>query len=37
MARIPRYLRVVGWTALFWIAVSGAIVVLVVETRGSPV
>jgi hypothetical protein len=33
---MPRYLRVVGWTALFWIAVWGTIVVLVVETRGSP-
>jgi len=35
--RMPRYLRVVGWTALFWIAVLGAIVVLVVETHGPPV
>jgi len=35
--RIPRYLRVIGWTALFWIAVLAAIVVLVLETSdGSP-
>jgi hypothetical protein len=37
MRRIPRYLRVIGWIALFWIAVFAAIVVLVVETSGSPV
>jgi hypothetical protein len=35
MRRIPRYLRVIGWTALFWIAVFAAIIVLVVETSGS--
>ena len=35
MGHTPRYLRVIGWTALFWIAALGAIVVLVVETSGS--
>jgi hypothetical protein len=28
--RIPHYLRVVGWTFLFWVAVVAAIVVLMV-------
>jgi hypothetical protein len=38
MGRIPRYLRVIAWIALFWVAVLAAIVVLVVETSdGSPV
>jgi len=32
--RIPRYLRVIGWTALFWIAVLAAIVVLVLYPSG---
>ena len=35
--RMPRYLRVVGWTALVWIAVIGAIITLLVETRGPPI
>jgi hypothetical protein len=37
MRRIPRYLRVIGWTALFWIAVFATIVLLVVGTSGAPV
>ena len=37
MGRIPRYLRVIGWITLSWVAVLAAIVVLVVETSdGSP-